>query len=50
MLTLKMCRWGVTGKHNEKKVRLLKGERVKVDAAGGNVIGGSPWSGFEERD
>ena len=40
-----MCRWGVTGKHNGEKVRLLRDEGVKVDAAGGRVIG-SPWSGF----
>ncbi|KAF6240359.1 hypothetical protein HO173_001970 [Letharia columbiana] len=38
--------WGPKGKHNGKKVRLLKGEGVKVDAAGGRVMG-SPWSGFK---
>lgn len=36
---------GVTGKHNGEKVRLLRGEGVKVDAAGGRVMG-SLWSGF----
>ena len=45
MLTLTMCRWGVNGQHNAEKVRLLRGEGVKVDAAGGSV-NGSPWSGF----
>lgn len=37
---------GVTGKHNGEKVRLLRGEGVKVDAAGGRV-NGSPWLGFK---
>ena len=46
MLTLRTCRWGVTGKHNGEKVRLLRDEGVKVDAAGGRVIG-SPWAGFK---
>ena len=36
------------GKHNGEKVRLLRGEGVKVDAAGGRVIG-SPWSGFVQQ-
>ena len=44
-----MCRWGVTGKHHGEKVRLLKAEGVKVDAAGARVIG-SPWSGFVQCD
>ena len=47
MLILKCGRWGVTGKHNGEKVRLLKGEGVKVDAAGGRIVGSSPWSGFK---
>lgn len=46
MLTLRPCRWGVTGKHNGEKVRLLRHEGVMVDAGGGRVIG-SPWSGFK---
>ena len=45
LLTLKRGRWGVTGKHTREKVRLLKDEGVKVDAAGGRLKG-SPWSGF----
>lgn len=39
--------WGVTGTYNGEKVRLLKGEGVKVDATGGRIVGSSPWCGFK---
>lgn len=37
--------WGVDGKHNGEKVRLLREEGVKVEEGGGRV-GGRVWTGF----
>lgn len=39
--------WGVKGVHNGKKVKLLRGEGVRVEVGDGRV-GGMAWTGFIE--